>query len=76
MTFICKKTNGSAKDIFRSRSALKLLNFKKSTVKDQLEYLQPPHQCVGREVDQFEKRPRCWSCEVANHFWGLEDLRF
>jgi hypothetical protein len=36
MTFICKKTNGSAKDILSSRSALKLLNFKKWTVKDQL----------------------------------------
>jgi hypothetical protein len=36
MTFISKKTNGSAKDILRSRSALKLLNYKKSTVKDQL----------------------------------------
>jgi hypothetical protein len=36
MTVIAKKTNGSAKDFFRPRSALKLLNFKKSTVKDQL----------------------------------------
>jgi hypothetical protein len=35
MTFIAKIINGSAKAILRSRSTLKLLNFKKSTVKDQ-----------------------------------------
>ena len=35
MTVIAKKTNGSAKDILRFRSTLKLLNYQKSTVQDQ-----------------------------------------
>jgi len=36
MTCNRQKTKGSAKDILWCRSASKLLNFKKSTVKDQL----------------------------------------
>ena len=37
MTCNRQKTKGSAKDILWCRSALKLLNYKNSTVKDQLE---------------------------------------
>jgi len=37
MTRHRQKTNGSAKDILRCRSDLKLFNYQKSTVKDQLE---------------------------------------
>ena len=38
MTRHRQKTNGSAKDILRCRSDLKLFNYQKSTVKDQLEH--------------------------------------